>query len=222
MSSSEHEPATAWSPPPFAQIPSSGLLLAVGLPLGIMVPATDSDEETTGWVRADGRGWPLLPSAYEAWLLAMKPQTDDDLSGLIQAFDITDPEYKVDELVSGLEAAGLLLRVLPRTDGRTLANVRVIPLAIGAGNSTRQPDVFEITNVDANTTVGLDGVSYAIWSHLDGTATIGTASRAAAQELGSVVADENEVFARVPQMLVALMGARYVFIDAPIDQDAFV
>jgi len=206
------------APPTLGDIPDGGLLLAVGLPKGVVLALDDREADPTAWVRAGGKNCPLLPAVWALWLVALRPQTESELVAMAAEVGLADGN----DAVHSLEDAGLLLRMDPATSGSSLGEVRVIPLAFGAGTAPERRSVYRVT--DTQTVVEMDSVSFGLWSEFDGATLVGHAARAVTERLKGEAAaaiDEAAVSARLPPLLVALMRARYVFIDQPITHGPF-
>jgi hypothetical protein len=196
------------------QIPPEGVLLAVGIPKGLVQPNVDDLEgEPTQWVRADGQSVALREEVFAVWARAMKPATPSELLAAGRDSGVSDAS----DLVAGLEEVGLLLRVDEATRGEALARVRVLPVALGLGNDRERRDVYLIGDLGLRSAVEVDPLSFGLWDEFDGRTSIGDACRAVAQRSG---VGEEVVFSRVPMLLVGLMRARYVFIDRAVDHAA--
>jgi len=192
------------------------MLLAVGLPKGITLPAPGVDLLPTGWVHAGGRQRPLSPEEYQVWTFALVPRPRRQLIDLAQRANIVE----ADSIVSDMVNAGVLMEVRATDRAVELSDVRVIPIAIGAGNDPARLDVWQVFDPSRELTLELDAVSFGIWSELDGSRTLGDVCRTVTETFYSVTA-EADVWSRLPRLLVSLMAMRYVFVDGPVDDAAF-
>ncbi|HTD08345.1 MAG TPA: hypothetical protein VK680_05600 [Solirubrobacteraceae bacterium] len=196
-------------------VPAGGVLLAVGLPKGVVTLVQEGKRDATAWVRAGGRSCPLIPEVWAVWLAALRPRTRAELLVVAEAGRVEDPEAAI----GALEAARLLLRIDPSTVGSELADVRIQPIALGAGTVPERNGVYQVT--DMKTSMQMDSIAFGLWSEWDGLTTVAQAAMAVAERFKEVSPafgiDEAAVLGRVPPLLVALMAARYVFLDRPID-----
>jgi hypothetical protein len=197
-------------------VPAEGVLVAVGLPKGVIVPPPSIALEPTAWVHAGGAQRPLSPDEYGVWTLALVPRDRADLLNLAAEINIDDAE----SIVSAMSDAGLLMRISPTDGSRELGDVRVIPVAIGAGNDPARPDVWRVYDPARELTLELDGVSFGIWGELDGAKTLASVCPSVVEKF-TAVEEEGVVWSRVPRLIVALMTARYAFLDRPVDDAAF-
>jgi hypothetical protein len=196
------------------QISSNGVLLSVGIPKGRVLPNLDDEEgEPTQWVRADGETLPLSERVFDVWVRAMRGISRSELISSL----VSEGGPAGDELVEGLEEVGLLLDITPYTTGESLADVRVIPVALGIGNHEVRRDVYIISDLGLQTAAEVDAVSFGLWEEFDGITTIASACEAVAQNSGL---NKTAVLSHVPGLLVALMRMRYVFIDGTVDHAA--
>lgn len=197
-------------------VPAGGALLAVGLPKGVVSLPRERERDATAWVRAGGRNCPLIPELWAVWLAALRPRTRADLIVVANEGGVEDP----DGAIRVLEEARLLLRIDPHTAGAALADVRVLPIALGAGTVPERDGVYRVTDM-MQTSMQMDSVAFGLWSEWDGLTTVAQAAAAVAarfeQASPAFGIDETAVLARVPVLLVGLMAARYVFLDRPID-----
>jgi hypothetical protein len=207
---------TAGRPSVSGKIQSERALLAVGVPKGLVLPPAGNTLEPTAWVHAGGGPRPLSPAEYQMWNLALIPRTDSEIMALAAQFEIAGAE----EIVSSMVSAGLFISVEPTTKGVELANVRVIPLAFGAGNDPSRRDVWRVVDPGRGTTLEVDALSYGLWNEFDGRATVGEACSAVVESF-LAVHDKDTVFAVVPRLLLMLMSVRYIFVDGPVDDAAF-
>lgn len=197
-------------------LPAEGVLVAVGVPKGVIVPPPGITLEPTAWVHAGGAQRPLSPDEYGVWTLALVPRRRADLLELAAEVNIEGAE----SIVTAMLDAGLLMSIRP-TDGATeLGDMRVIPLAFGAGNDPSRPDVWRVHDPARELTLEFDGVSFGIWSELDGAKTLASVCPAVVETF-TAVEKESVVWSRVPRLIVALMTARYAFLDGPVDDAAF-
>lgn len=190
------------------------VLLAVGIPKGLVVPSEGETEgDPTQWIRAGGMSCPLPPPIFEMWATAMIPQKADYVASAGKAAGVETPT----ETIKWLEKVGLLLRVGgPTAD--TFGDVRVLPLALGLGNDPAR-GIYRVADLGLKTVLELEPLSYGLWDQFDGATPISVAC-AAVSEATSL--DESIVFAQVPRLLVQLMAARYIFIDRPVDRAAIL
>jgi hypothetical protein len=206
---------TVAAPTIVGRVPVDGVLLAVGLPKGVVLLPREHERDATAWVRAGGRNCPLIPEVWAVWLAALRPRTRADLIVVAKEGGVEDP----DAAVRTLEEARLLLRIDPHTAGAALADVRVLPIALGAGTVPERDGVYRVT--DMQTSMQMDSVAFGLWSEWDGLTTVAQAAAAVAERFKEVSpafgVDETAVLERVPALLVGLMAARYVFLDRPID-----
>jgi hypothetical protein len=197
-------------------LPEEGVLVAIGIPKGLIVPAPGITLEPTAWVHAGGAQRPLSPDEYGVWTLALLPRRRGDLVALAEDINVNDAETIVSEMID----AGLLMRILPTDGAAELGGVRAVPLAIGAGNDPSRPDVWRVFDPTREMTLELDGVSFGIWSEFDGANTLASACQAVVKTF-TAIEKEDVVWSRVPQLLVSLMAVRYIFLDGPVDDAAF-
>jgi len=196
-------------------LPSEGMLLAVGLPKGITLPASGVELPPTGWVHAGGRQRPLSPDEYQVWTFALVPRLRRQLIDLAQGANVVEAESIVSDMVD----AGVLMEVRATDRAAELSDVRLLPIAIGAGNDPTRLDVWQVFDPSREMTLELDAVSFGIWSEIDGSATLADVCRAVAETFVGV--EEDAVWSRVPRLLVNLMALRYVFVDGPVNDAAF-
>lgn len=130
------------------------VLLPVGHLLGPFFATADADLPESVDIRLGRDVAPLPPDVYVVWAaahgeperVAKAPMTR---SGLVSAVKdaVTEPTRYIDELLG----RGLLVR-LPQTfnDRRAFARShRVLPLALGLGNSAEQPEAFTVGMVSS-------------------------------------------------------------------------
>ncbi len=198
------------------EVPTEGVVVAVGVPKGVIVPPPGITREPTAWVHAGGAQRPLSPDEYGVWMLALVPRRRTTLLSLAAESNINGAE----SIVSAMIDAGLLMTLLP-TDGSTeLGAVRVIPVAFGAGNDPSRPDVWRVYDPARELTLELDGVSFGIWSEIDGAKHLASVCPSVVETFTSVD-DVGIVWSRVPRLIVALMTARHAYLDGPVDDAAF-
>jgi hypothetical protein len=197
-------------------LPAEGLLVAVGVPKGVIVPAPGIILEPTAWVHAGGAQRPLSPDEYGVWTLALAPRRQADLLQLAAEIDIEGAET----IVPAMLDAGLLMRVLPTDGANEMGDVRMIPVAIGAGNDPSRPEVWRVYDPAREMTLELDAVSFGIWGELDGANTLASACQTVIETF-TAIEDKSIVWSRVPELVVLLMTARYAFLDGPVDDAAF-
>ena len=89
-----------------------------------------------------------------------------------------------------------------------------------AGNKPGDLGTYQVTNLDANTTLEMDPVSYGLWAEFDGMTTIDAACQGVVRVFPAIN-DKQVVLKRVPAFLIALIAARYIFIDHQVDREAF-
>jgi hypothetical protein len=197
-------------------VPAEGVLVAVGVPKGLIVPPEGVALEPTAWVHAGGAQRPLSPDEYGVWTLALVPRLRADLLRLAAEARIEG----VEPIVAAMQDAGLLIRICPADGAAELGKVRLIPLAIGAGNDPSRRDVWRVHDPARELTLELDGVSFGIWSELDGVKTLASICPAVAETF-TAVEGEGVVWSHVPTLIVASMAARYAFLDGPVEDAAF-
>lgn len=198
--------------------PSREWLLAVGIPKGIASPSFSGEGEPTGWVNAGGKLIPVVVPVYDAWFSALRPKQPQQLASLASRVGIDDPE---DFIATALDR-GLLLQIDHATTISDLEDLRVIPLAVGAGTDPDHSDMYCITDVGAQTAVRMNSAAYALWANLDGAAVIAEVCRRVirdSREFAPPGVEESVVTTGVPPLLLALMDARYIFLDRTVKDE---
>lgn len=185
------------------------VFLGIGLPMGNEIIKTNTSRPLRAGIRRGGQ-WISAPlEAWNLWVQTLYPQSLQNL----KTWGLSNNFKNIDESVEDMEELGLVVRWDKNTGASTdmLCRLRVIPLAMGMGNSADHPDQFEIASTTARSLLlTVDLVDYSLWSFFDGYTSLYDACVNTARHLGISV---DYVLSKAAHLLPALMSVRAAYID---------
>lgn len=181
----------------------SNLLVALGIPQGLLSPATG--RELRGFVRRGGDFVELSPDAYVLWVRALAPQTTSSLAQWYKG------RLDAETVLRNMEDARLVLRVNWRNDGNVvIPNVRLLPLGMNWASNPDNPGTVIIASPDGVPRLFLNPIPFSIWSLCDGQTGL--------PEVCSIVSKEHNLPRKIVEenaigTLLAVMANRLAYID---------
>lgn len=187
----------------------TSVLLAIGLPMGAEVLKTDLDRPPRAGIRRGGEWYSVPVEAWELWVQTFYPRTTEDLARYSTEHHRPDP---IADEIAAMEEWGLVVRWSPQVSINVFRSLRVIPLAVGGGNSVDDPDRFQILSPTAQAVmVTTDLVGFVLWSFYDGYTSLYDACKRTAKHLGLPF---EEVADKARRSIPVLMSVRAIYLDA--------
>lgn len=184
---------------------------AVGIPQGIIVDRANG--EMAGGVRRGGELVSLDSAEYGLWTILLTPMTATAVTAAVPSHDWSH----LDQSIARLRELDLLVTIEPgKSMGSGLERLRALPLGVGMGNSTGDPDRFEIQNATLSlpVPVSLDVVAVMFWWEFDGTRSLREIAERVAARIPGMSIDLAD--AVVTQLAYGLMASRLMYLDYPV------
>lgn len=182
-------------------------LLAVGVPCGSFV-GTNETAPGGMHIRYGGQFLPVTRAGFAAWWQLLRPRTPSEICDWLEQERLGPGADTINELHS----QGLLVpwHDDPLPDLAVIAPHRLLPIGIGMGVSTEDPETCTVTFGFVGATVTIDPMAYTVWAACDGKTAIGEAVRRAAAALGLQV---DEVWEKFHAALPELNGGGMSLLD---------
>jgi hypothetical protein len=144
-------------------------IVPVGMPLGVEHAAEDGHPDT-GMVRCGGRFWRIPLPGYELWLRVRVDGTRDDVGAWAREQGIEDS----DAVLDWLQDNGLIvcLRGDLSSDASVIRSCRLVPTAMGGGDTPDRPGTYRIVGHDGSDLLSLDRSTYLTWAYANGCMSI--------------------------------------------------
>jgi hypothetical protein len=183
-------------------------VIAVGVPQGLNIAEDDPTTHNACLIRSAGRFVSLTPEALIVWIAALVPRSASELLELAQAEMSND---KANEVLAFLYRSDLLARFDRGASWIDWSKrLRVIPMAMGLGNSVDDITRFRIQAPLDPYLVEVDAYSYWNWLAWDGTETV---YDGAVQVADQLAAPTDVILEHARSMLLVCLNARDAYVD---------